>query len=145
MIVMGMPYHRDEYHDEYGDDPGWPSREPSGTEEMFATLSYLGAIATGPVLPLVVYLASRNVSGFVRAQAAQAVNVTLTFLLYAISGTIVGVMLSFDSRNVALAVMIPIAAAFWLIMVVQLVRGAVAAVSGEFHEIPSWICASLVE
>jgi uncharacterized membrane protein len=139
-----MPYHRDEYRDEYGEDPAWPGPEPSWAEGMFGALSYLGAIVTGPILPLLVYMTGRNASEFVRIHAAQALNVTLTLLLYAISGTIVGVMLSFDSRGAALAVMIPIAAAFWVITVVQLVRGSAAAVRGEFHEIPPWICASLV-
>ena len=140
MTVMGSPYHRHEYQQ----DLSWPGPPPTRPEELSGTLSYLGGIVTGPILPLIVYLARRNASEFVRRHAAQALNVTLTFLLYAISGTIVGVLLSFDSATAALAVMLPIAAVVWLIMVVYLVRGAVAAVRGEFREIPAWICASLV-
>jgi hypothetical protein len=148
MSAMGSPYHwneyGDEYRDEYGEDPAWSGPEPTWGEELSGTVGYLGGILTGPVLPLIVYLAGRNFSGFVRGHTAQALNVTLTVLLYAISGTIVGVLLSFDSSVAALAVMVPIAAVVWLIMVVHLVRGAVAAVRGEFVEMPAWICARLV-
>ncbi len=140
MTVMGSPYHRDEYQQ----DLSWPGPPPSRSAELFGTLSYLGGIVAGPIVPLIVYLAGRNASAFVRSHASQALNVTLTVLLYAISGTIIGVLLSFDSRNAALAVMVPIAAAGWVTMVVYLVRGATAAVRGEFREIPAWICASLV-
>ena len=140
MTVMGSPYRR---HD-YQQDVSWPGPPPSRGEQRSGALGYLGGIVTGPVLPLIVYLARRHTSEFVRSHAAQALNVTLTVALYAISGTIVGVLLSFDSAIAALAVMLPIAAVVWVTMVVYLVRGAAAAVHGEFREIPAWICASLV-
>lgn len=144
MTAMGAPYHWNEYRDEYGEDPSWPGPEPSRGEELSCTVGYLGGIVTGPVVPLAVYLAGRTASAFVRGHTAQALNVTLTVLLYAISGTIVGVLLSFDSAVAALAVMVPIATVVWVIMVVQLVRGATAAVRGEFRDMPAWICARLV-
>lgn len=141
---MGWPHHRSEYRDEYGEDPSWLGPQPSRGEELSGTIGYLGGIVTGPILPLIVYLAGRKGSGYVRSHAAQALNVTLTVLLYAVSGTIAGVLLSLDSSGTALAVMVPIAAVVWVIMVVYLVRGATAAVHGEFREIPAWICAPLV-
>lgn len=135
MTVMGSPYHRHELRQ----DPHWPGQPPSRAEERLAGLCYLGAIVTGPALPAMVYLARRNSPEFVRGHAAQAINVALTCLLYAVSGTIIGVLLSFDSRDAALAVMIPIAAAGWGLMIWQLVRGASAAVHGEYLELPHWI------
>jgi hypothetical protein len=140
MTVKDSPQERDEFPD----DLGWQGPQPSWGESFFSTASYAGAILTGPVVPLLVYLAARNASGYVRTQSAQALNVTLTVLLYAISGSIVGLLLSFDSPVAALAVMLPVAGAVWLTMVVHLVRGASAAVYGDFRKIPAWICASLV-
>jgi uncharacterized protein len=144
VTVTGPQYHPHHPH-EYGPDPNWHGPPPSRGEELSGTLGYIGGIVTGPVLPLIVYLAvMRGASDFVRSHTAQALNVTLTIVLYAVSGTIVGVLLSFDSRTAALAVMLPIAAVVWVTMVVYLVRGAAAARRGEFREMPSWICAPLV-
>jgi uncharacterized Tic20 family protein len=118
---------------------------PTAAEERLSALSYLGAIVLGPLVPLVVYLARRRRSPFVRRHAAQALNVALTGLLYALSGTIVGVLLAFDSGKAALAVMVPIAAIGWLIILAHLVRGAAAARRGDFRQIPAWICSPLVK
>jgi uncharacterized Tic20 family protein len=141
MTVTGSPYDQEPFPDDLG---GWDGPQATWAESFFSTLGYVGAIVTGPVVPLAVYLAGRNASGFVRVQSAQALNVALTFLCYAISGTIVGVLLSFDSRDAALALMVPVAVAFWLTMVVHLVRGASAAIYGEFRKLPAWICAPIV-
>ncbi len=138
------PYHRHEYGHEHRHDVTWHGPPPSWGEVLFGVSCYLGAIVTGPVLPLLVFLARRRYSEFVRGHAAQALNVTLTTLLYAVSGTIVGALLTFDSRGTALAVMLPIAAVVGVIVVVYLVLAAAAAVRGEYRELPAWICARLV-
>lgn len=115
------------------------------TDEMLGTLSYAGAIVTGPVMPLFVYLGERRSSPFVRQHAAQALNVALTWLLYAVSGTIVGALLAFDNSHVALFIMVPIAVAGWLVMAAHLVWAAAAARRGGFRRLPSWACATLVK
>jgi len=114
-------------------------------EVTSATFGYLGAIVLGPVIPLIVYLARRHSSWFVRWHATQALNVALTCLLYAISAAIVGALLAVDSTTTALIVMIPIAAAGWLIMVVHLVRGAIIASRGDAFSMPAWICSPLIK
>jgi hypothetical protein len=111
---------------------------------MYGAFSYLGAILTGPVLPLFVYVSRRRASPFVRWHAAQALNVTLTFLLYLLCGAITGFLLSLDSARAALWVMVPIAVIGWLIMARHLVRAAAAAAGGDFLEIPAWICSPFV-
>lgn len=115
------------------------------TDELLAAVSYAGAIVAGPVVPLVVYLGQRRSSPFVRQHAAQALNVALTWLLYAVSGTIVGVLLAFDNGHVALFIMVPLAAAGWLVMAAHLVWAAIAARRGGFRRLPSWACAPLVK
>jgi uncharacterized Tic20 family protein len=124
--------------------PRWGGRVPSRTEELLSSYGYLGAIVTGPILPLAVYLSRRRVSPFVRWHAAQALNVALTFLVYLVCGAIVGFLLSLDSARAALIIMVPVAVLGWVIMVRQLVSGAAAASAGDFREIPGWICSPFV-
>jgi uncharacterized Tic20 family protein len=115
-----------------------------GTDELAGALSYAGVIVAGPVVPLVVYLSVRHGSPFVRQHAAQALNVALTWLLYAVSGAIIGALLSFSTARAALLVMVPLAFAGWLIMVTYLVLAAIAASQGGFRQIPAWACSALV-
>jgi uncharacterized Tic20 family protein len=122
----------------------WGGYVPSRTEEVYGAFGYFGAILTGPVLPLLVYLSRRRVSPFVRWHSAQALNVALTFLLYLVCGAIAGFLLSLDTPKAALSIMVPVAVAGWLITALYLVRGANGAVGGEFREIPAWICSPFV-
>jgi uncharacterized Tic20 family protein len=142
MTVMGNPSRRRHVLQRY---PRWGGQVPSRSEEVVAMIAYVGAIVLGLILlgqvvPLVVYLSRRHASPFVRYHAAQALNVTLTFPLYAFSAALAGLLLSFDSPIAALAVMGPIGLIGWSITAIQLTRGASAADHGEFHEIPHWIC-----
>ena len=123
----------------------WGGHVPSRTEEVYGAFGYVGAILTGPVLPLFVYLSRKNASPFVRWHAAQALNVTLTFLLYLVCGAIAGFLLSLDSPKAAIWIMAPIAVIGWLIMARNLLRGAAAAAAGDFFQIPAWICSPFVQ
>jgi uncharacterized Tic20 family protein len=120
-----------------------PHGPATRAEETLSTAAYLGAIILGPLVPLAVYLSRRRTSWYVRWHAAQALNVSLTALLYAVSIAIIGALLSFDSVTAALIVMGPIALAGWVVIVVYLVRGAVNASRGDMHSIPSWLCTPL--
>ncbi|HLH82611.1 MAG TPA: DUF4870 domain-containing protein [Trebonia sp.] len=121
-----------------------PPGTPTGRERTLSSLGYLGAAIVIPLVPLAVYLAGRA-SPFVRWHATQALNVALTALLYAVSGVIMGALLSLGNAATALAVMAAVAAAGWLIVVAHLVRGAAAARRGGFRQIPAWICSPLVK
>jgi uncharacterized membrane protein len=123
---------------------GQPEPQPTDREELLGTLSYLGVIFLGPVVPLALYLTKRS-SPFVRRHSAQALNVAITMLLYGISGSIVGALLAFDNIRNALIVMIPIAVIGWVIMALQLLQAASSASHGGFRQLPSWICAVLVK
>jgi hypothetical protein len=138
MTVTGSASHR------RGAVPGPTGPRPPRREELLAAASYLGVVVGGPVVPLAVYLTGRRRSPYVRRHAAQALNVALTFLVYAVSGTIVGTLLAFDNPGDALLVMVPIAVAAWLLMLTYLARAAAAANRGGFRQIPAWICAVLV-
>ena len=109
-----------------------------------ATFGYLGAIVLGPVIPLVVYALRAKKSPFMRYHAATAVNLSLTGLLYALCCLILGGMLLLDSITVALVVALPVGFVIWVLMLRYLIRGVIAANRGERYEVPSWICARIV-
>ena len=77
------------------------------SEVTLATLGYLGAVFTGPVIPLGVYLIGRRISPFTRYHAAMALNQSLTGLLYAVCCLILGGLLVLDSLDVATATGLP--------------------------------------
>jgi hypothetical protein len=79
-----------------------------------------------------------------RYHAAMALNLSLSWTLYALCCAILGGLLLLDSLTAALAVTLPIAFGLWLAMVTYLLRGAGAAGRGERYEVPGWICAQIV-
>ncbi len=115
----------------------------SEAEARSATFGYLGAMVTGPVIPLVMYAISRKHSPLRRFHAATALNLSLTGLLYGVCCGILGGMLLLDSLVVALAVTVPIAAVIWLSVLRQLIRGIGAANRGAEYQVPAWICAKV--
>jgi uncharacterized Tic20 family protein len=152
VTVAGTPQHPQDPFDAFSPYPAGRPRHagpldppPARREEVLAAVSYAAVVVGGPVVPLAVYLTARRGSPFVRRHAAQALNVALTALLYAVSGTIVGVLLSFDNADAALFVMVPIAVAAWLVMLAYLARAAVAANRGGFRQIPAFICSPLIK
>lgn len=128
-----------------GGGPAPVRADGPGSEDQWATLSYLGAIFLWLVPPLVIYVAKRKASVFIRSHAAQAFNLTATGTLFAASVGIVGALLALDSPRAALILMIPLLVALWITMMVYLIRAASAASRGEFYEIPDWLCAPMLK
>ena len=126
--------------------------QPAGAAEAardadvtWATLGYLGAVFLGPLIPLAVWLARRNRSGFMRYHAAMALNLSLTAALYGLCSMILGGLLALDTVTVALVVGLGLLFALWLLMLKYLIRGVSAAHRNETFEIPSWLCATMVD
>jgi uncharacterized Tic20 family protein len=107
-------------------------------------LSYLAVFFLGFVVPLGVYVVQRRRSAFVRYQAAQALNLSITGLIYTICALIFGAVLALDSLNVAVLMAIPLIAALWLTALGYVVRAAAAAGRGGYYRIPAWLCATIV-
>ncbi len=122
--------------------PGRPHAAVPEGEARLAAFGYLGGIL-GPVIPLGVYLIGRRLSPFTRHHVAMALNLSLTWLLYAVCCLILGGVLLLDSRTVALVVTVPIAVVLWLSTVRYLIRGIGAASRGERDAVPAWICARI--
>ncbi|MGO8887458.1 MAG: DUF4870 domain-containing protein, partial [Streptosporangiaceae bacterium] len=109
----------------------------------WAMLGYLGVPFLNFLAPLVIYLAMRR-SPFVRRHSAQALNLSITVLLYEFSIMIFGALLSLDSVHTALLIVAPIVAALWITELLYLARAAFSATRGEFAPIPGWLCATIV-
>ena len=71
-------------------------------------------------------------------------NLSLTFLLYAVCCAILGGLLALDNITVALILGVGLAWLFWVSMLRYLIRGVIAARRGEKNEIPGWVCAGIV-
>jgi uncharacterized Tic20 family protein len=113
-------------------------------DERLAVLGYLGVPFLGPLLPLAIYLLRRRSSGFVRGHSAQALNLSLTALLYTVCALILFAMLALDTLTIALIVAVPVAAALWLGTLACVIVAASRASRGGYYPIPGWLCASIV-
>jgi uncharacterized Tic20 family protein len=121
------------------------SAQATGSEgTRWAMLGYLTVPFFGFLVPLAIYLTSRRESPWVRAHAAQAINVWLTAILYDLSAAIIGAMLVLDSPHVALTVVLPLAAALWLTTLAFLMHAATVASRGGTYTFPRWLCAPIV-
>ncbi len=126
-----------------GAAPG-PARAAVPPGARWAMAGYLTVPISGFLVPLVIYLTSLRRSRWLRAHAAQAVNVWLTVILYELSAAIIGAVLVLDSPGVALTVVAPLVTALWLTTLAFLVRAAAAAYRGQAYTFPRWLCTPLV-
>jgi len=113
-------------------------------DERLATLSYLSVPFLGPLVPLLVYLARKRSSAFVRRQSAQALNLSITALLYTFCALIVGTMLALDSITVALIFVVPLVVVLWLVTLIYVILAASRAGRGDYLRIPAWLCATIL-
>jgi hypothetical protein len=107
-------------------------------------LAYFTVPIFGCLVSLAIYLLSLRGSWWLRAHAAQALNVWLTWLLYNVSALIAGGLLALDSTPAALAVVVPVVATLWLITLGYLIRAAGLASQGREYAFPRWLCSQLI-
>ena len=65
-------------------------------------------------------------------------------MLYALCCLILGGLLLLDNITVALVVVFSVGFVIWVSMLRYLIGGVIAANRGERYEVPSWICARIV-
>jgi uncharacterized protein len=150
----GQPADSHVDHDEYirrptrGGAPGRGTRSrarPVATEDARrAMLAYLTVPIFGCIVSLAIYLPSLRGSRWLRAHAAQALNVWLTWLLYNISALIVGGLLALDSARLALTLVLPVVAVLWLTILAYLIRAARLASRGREYALPHWLCSQII-
>ena len=109
-----------------------------------AAIGYFGVPILGPLVPLAVYLLRGRTSNYARRHSVQALNLSLTAVLYAICILIVGGVLALDSVNVALVIGIAVAVALWLATLGYAIMAGLSADRGGFRRIPAWLCATIV-
>jgi uncharacterized Tic20 family protein len=114
------------------------------SERHWAAIACLSTIFLGPFGPLIVWMAEGRRSRFVRWYLVQALNLTLTFLIYAVCVLIATGLLTLASTALALALMAIVFALGWAFLVVHMIRCAGSASNGEFRELPHWACATIV-
>jgi uncharacterized protein len=107
-------------------------------------LGYLGVPFLGPLLPLAIYLLRKRSSGFVRGHSAQALNLSITGLLYTLCALILYSMLALDTITVALIIVVPLTVALWLATLAYVIVAASRANRGGYYPIPAWLCASIL-
>ena len=118
--------------------------ETSQPSDRRAVLSYLGVPFLLFLPPLAVYLITLRTSPLTRRHAAQALNLSITLVLYSICALILGGLLALDTVGVAVLIGVSLLAALWLVTLIYLVRAGIAASRGTFYAIPRWLCATLV-
>jgi uncharacterized protein len=105
---------------------------------MAAHLSALVAVVSIPsfVGPLVVWLIKKDESPFVRAHSVDALNFNISVLIYLIVGSMAMVVIGLITFGIALILAIPVifvAFVIWLILVIQ---GSMAASRGQDFKYP---------
>ncbi|GAB3664607.1 hypothetical protein GCM10027589_28780 [Actinocorallia lasiicapitis] len=122
----------------YGGPPVSPSEER--TWGMLAHLGTLVAICFlaffNFLVPLVIYLVYKDRSAFIRYNAAQALNLTLTGLIYGLVGTIITIV----TCGVGVILLVALAIA----QVIYLILAGIAANRGEWYRYPQWIAYPIV-
>lgn len=95
-------------------------------EKLWATLTHVGSIFFGWVVPLVAYLVLKDRGPFVRAHTATALNFQLTMLIAAIVGGILTLVV------IGFVILV----AVWALNIVLPIIAALKANKGEWYEYP---------
>jgi hypothetical protein len=112
-------------------------------DEAWAMLGYLAVPFVSILAPLTVYLTRARRSPYVRQHAVQALNLSITLVLYNLCALILAGIMAADNVGAALLVAGPAALAIWLAALYFLTRAAISASRGQFYALPRWICATL--
>lgn len=120
----------------YAPAPLSPSEER--TWGMLAHLSSFiaGFFGVAFLGPLIVYFMYKDRSGFVRRHASESLNFQISLIIYAIVGTLGGIVISVLTVGLALLVLIPLAIAAAIGAIVLIIMGCVAGNNGREFRYP---------
>ncbi|MEZ5227131.1 MAG: DUF4870 domain-containing protein [Acidimicrobiales bacterium] len=106
---------------------------PSSDERSMAMIAHLLGIVASLIGPLIIYLVKKDESPFVRDQAAEALNFSISMAIYFTAYAIVSFILVFVIVGIFLFILMP----FLALGVLALhVVGAVKANKGEYYRYP---------
>jgi hypothetical protein len=134
------------HHEIGSSEPSVPAEPPGppGSAALLAMTGYLGVIFFSFIPPLVIYLVRRSYSEELRFHAARAFNMAITMIIYDLSAVIAGALLSFDTVELTLYVVVPLTTALWLVMLGYLIALARSAARGERRGLPEGLCVPLL-
>jgi uncharacterized Tic20 family protein len=107
----------------------------------WATAAYLSIFAAWILGPLVVYVAKRRQSPFVRQHAAQAFNMQITLAIYAVA---LDGLLAVTFGSVLFALFLLVALAVVLTSLVFLIVAVVRSAQSRECDVPSWLCFRII-
>lgn len=132
----------------YGQQPGSPEgygpRGPSD-DQMWALLAYILALVAAIIAPLVIYLVKMNESRYVRYHAAQALNLSLTALIYSIALVVIAIPLALLTHGIGIILIVLAFIALGIAHLVYIIMGAVKANQGQLFQIPAFLCFPMVK
>ena len=106
-----------------------PGRSDARTMALFA---HLGVFVGGFIVPLIIYATIGNQDPFVRHHASEALNFSLTYLLFAL----VGMILSLVTLGIGFIVFFPLLMIAVVLHIVFAIMGAMKSNAGEWWRYP---------
>ena len=132
----------------YGYEPGSPQGYgPRGAsdDQMWALLAYLLALVAAIIAPLVIYLVKMNESRYVRFHAAQALNLSITGMIYAVALVIIAIPLAIVTHGIGFILIVLGFIALGVAHLVYIIMGAIRANQGQLFRIPAFLCFPMVK
>ncbi|WP_329257109.1 DUF4870 domain-containing protein [Actinoallomurus sp. NBC_01490] len=124
----------------YGPPPPYGPGITGPDDTTWALLGYLGQFLIGFIAPLIVYLARKDQSPFVRFHGAQALNLALSYLAVFFGAFAIAIVGGAARMPAVAIVAILLMFAFAIVHLVYLIVGAVKAGRREMYPIPTWLC-----
>jgi uncharacterized Tic20 family protein len=128
------------YYGYYGPPPPYGPGITGPDDTTWALLGYLGQFLIGFLAPLIVYLARKDQSPFVRFHGAQALDLALTYLIVFFGAIVIAITGGAARMPAVSIVAILIMIVFAIVHLVYLIVGAVKAGRREMYRIPTWLC-----
>ena len=121
-------------------DPGLP--EGDRTFSMLGHLAVLGHLVVplfAIAAPIAMYLAKRKESPFVADHLREAINFQVTLILYSLVLPLLIAVLGVFTLGIGLVLLVPAMALPYVLGIVGMIMGAVAANRGEYYRYPMTI------
>ncbi|PRY17262.1 DUF4870 domain-containing protein [Kineococcus rhizosphaerae] len=134
---MSQPPHPPQNRPPYPPQHHAPAPLSPSDERMWGMFAHLSAIAASfvtlpPLGPLIVFLVFKDRSGFVRGHSAEALNMTISLVIYEIGLFVVCSVLALVTFGLAYVLMVVPG----VLALVFTILGAVAANQGRVHRYP---------
>lgn len=107
--------------------------EPTSDERTMATLAHALSIVASILAPLVIWALKKDESPFVRAHAAEALNFSISVVIYGFAYVVLALPLIFVGIGILMLLLLPV---FAIVVFVLHIVAAMAANRGELYKYP---------